>query len=281
MKQTPQVSTPLKHSSQVLTLEQITPQLDSTLRPDDILSTTHFPARPQRTHPCLMLCCGIPALCRRLKSKKRQIHPSPSDFYLPPLSPEKAEQKTLVLDLDETLVHSTYEAYADIDFVVTVKSGSKLGRVYVKKRPGLDEFLRRAAELYEVVVFTASLECYAGPVLDIIDPNHYISHRLFREHCILVKGEFVKDLSRLGRDMSKVVIIDVLPRQNSPNAYLLHPNNGFPIKSFISDSKDAELGEAFSLLREMSRAEDVTEFLFPHKNELIRRATIGNSSRTA
>jgi len=278
MKSAPHTTTPLKTSSAGLTLEQISPQFDSTLQQANLLSTSHFPTRRKRVNPCLVFCCGVVAFCGRFKAKRGRIRPSSN--YLPPLSPEKADQKTLVLDLDETLVHSTFDQIADADFVVTVKNGPRHGRVYVKKRPGLDEFLRRAAELYEVVVFTASLECYAGLVLDTIDPKHYISHRLFREHCVLVKGEYVKDLSRLGRDMSKVVIIDVSVRQNSPNAYLLHPDNGFPIKSFISDSRDAELGEAFSLLREMSRAEDVTEFLSPHKNNLIRRATIGFSPQT-
>lgn len=80
----------------------------------------------------------------------------------------------------------------------------------MKKRPGLDEFLQKSSELYEIVVFTASVEYYAGPVLDAIDRKRCISHRLYREHCVRVDGEFVKDLSRLGRDISKVVIIDVL-----------------------------------------------------------------------
>lgn len=271
-----------KSSSQSLTLEQITPQLDSTIRRRDLSAATHLAHRRKRTNCCTELCSAIGAICRRLHASNIRVEPAKVSVppLLPPQSPEKSGLKTLVLDLDETLVHSSFEKLLDADFVVNITKGPKRGRVYVKKRPGLNEFLRKAAELYEVVVFTASMECYAGPVLDVIDRKRRISHRLFREHCILVQGEYVKDLSRLGRELSKVVIIDVLVTQNSPTAYLLHPGNAFPIRSFISDTRDVELGEALGLLREMSRAEDVTQFLSPHKPELIRRATYGFSALT-
>jgi len=106
--------------------------------------------------------------------------PASTEYYLPAQSPEKARKKTLVLDLDETLVHSSMKRTVDADFVVDLTTSPMRVRVYVKKRPGLDEFLQNSAELYELVVFTASMECYAGPVLDILDQKHRISHRLYR-----------------------------------------------------------------------------------------------------
>lgn len=192
---------------------------------------------------------------------------------LPPQSPENEGKKTLVLDLDETLVHSSFEQIQDADLVVRVKIDSCVVPVYVKKRPGLDDFLKEAAEIYELVTFTASQATYADPVLNALDPLGYISHRLFREHCIYFNGEYVKDLSRLGRPISKIVLLDVTPRQNSPNAYLFHPNNGMPIRSFIDDAKDRELPEALRLLREMQHTPDVPSFLMPHLPILTRRAT--------
>lgn len=81
--------------------------------------------------------------------------------------------------------------------------------VYVIKRPGVDSFLKKMGEIYEVVVFTASLSKvsiaslrfsalnsitaqYADPVLDKLDIHHVVSHRLFRESCYNHKGNYVK-----------------------------------------------------------------------------------------
>lgn len=69
---------------------------------------------------------------------------------------------------------------------------------------------------YELTIFTASLSKYAEPLVDILDPEKLCSYRLFREHCTYMNNAFVKDLSRLGREMTDVIIVD-----NSPIAYLL------------------------------------------------------------
>jgi RNA polymerase II subunit A small phosphatase-like protein len=88
----------------------------------------------------------------------------------------------------------------------------------VTKRPGVDLFMERMAQHFEIVVFTASLSKYADPLLDILDKNKVVHHRLFREHCVFHNGHFVKDLSLLNRDLNRVIIVD-----NSPISYLLHP----------------------------------------------------------
>jgi RNA polymerase II subunit A small phosphatase-like protein len=128
---------------------------------------------------------------------------------LPPQAEDKVGKKTLVLDLDETLIHSSFTPIPNPDLVVSVLIDKKDVLVYVQKRPGVNEFLEQAAELYELVTFTASMKSYADPLLDQLDPHHCISHRLFREHCVYYNGEYVKDLSRLGREMSNIVILDV------------------------------------------------------------------------
>lgn len=130
-------------------------------------------------------------------------------ILLPPQAEDKVGKKTLVLDLDETLIHSSFTPIPNPDLVVSVLIDKKDVLVYVQKRPGVDEFLEQAAELYELVTFTASMKSYADPLLDQLDPQHCISHRLFREHCVYYNGEYVKDLSRLGREMSNIVILDV------------------------------------------------------------------------
>ena len=66
--------------------------------------------------------------------------------------------------------------------------------VYVAKRPGVDEFLTEMAKHYEIVIYTASLNKYADPLLDLLDPNRVIRCRLFRESCVYYEGNYVKDL---------------------------------------------------------------------------------------
>lgn len=83
-------------------------------------------------------------------------------------------------------------------------------------RPGVDQFLKKMHKHYELVIFTASLSKYADPLMDILDPQKLCAYKLFREHCTFMNNAFVKDLTRLGRPMTDVIIVD-----NSPIAYLL------------------------------------------------------------
>jgi RNA polymerase II subunit A small phosphatase-like protein len=92
------------------------------------------------------------------------------------------------------------------DYIVPVEIESQTHNVYVIKRPGVDNFLQKMGEIYEVVVFTASLSkvrtlrgenaaltCqYADPVLDMLDIHRVVRHRLFRESCYNHKGNYVK-----------------------------------------------------------------------------------------
>ena len=78
------------------------------------------------------------------------------------------------------------------DYVVPVEIDNQSHNVYVIKRPGVDTFLQKMGELYEVVIFTASLSKYADPVLDMLDIHKVIKHRLFRESCFNHKGNYVK-----------------------------------------------------------------------------------------
>jgi RNA polymerase II subunit A small phosphatase-like protein len=145
---------------------------------------------------------------------------------LPPQRLEFAGLKTLVLDLDETLVHSSFNPTSDPDIVVSVEIQGATYLAYAAKRPGVDMFLAHLADKFEVVIFTASLpkvqtRQYADPLIDFLDTYSVVSSRLFRDSCVLVNGNFVKDLSRLGRDLSQVVIIDVTSKAELPN--LLQP----------------------------------------------------------
>lgn len=94
----------------------------------------------------------------------------------PLLKPQRSDvkgRKTLVLDLDETLVHSSFKAPSGreppADIVLPVDIEGRICNVYVLVRPGCVKFLNEMAKHYEVVIFTASLSKYADPLMDIID----------------------------------------------------------------------------------------------------------------
>jgi RNA polymerase II subunit A small phosphatase-like protein len=164
------------------------------------------------------------------------------------------QKKTLVLDLDETLVHSSFKPVASADFIIPVEIDEQIHQVYVLKRPGVDHFMKRMGELFEVVVFTASLAKYADPVLDLLDRYKAVRVRLFREACVHHKGNYVKDLGRMGRDIRRIIIID-----NSPASYMFNPENAVPVESWFDDPNDDELSQLIPILEQMSRVDDVRD----------------------
>ncbi|PAV18803.1 NLI interacting factor [Pyrrhoderma noxium] len=177
---------------------------------------------------------------------------------LPPIAPQHVGKKCLVLDLDETLVHSSFKSIQHADYVVPVEIEYHWHNVYVIKRPGVDNFLRKMGEIYEVVVFTASLSKYADPVLDKLDVHNVVSHRLFRESCYNHKGNYVKDLSQLGRPVADTIILD-----NSPASYIFHPNNAVPVSSWFNDPHDTELTDLCPFLADLATVEDDLSFIYP------------------
>lgn len=179
---------------------------------------------------------------------------------LPALSKEHKGRKCLVLDLDETLVHSSFKLIHNADFVVPVEIEHQVHNVYVIKRPGVDQFMEKMGEIYEIVVFTASLSKYANPVLDMLDIHHVVHHRLFRESCYNHNGNYVKDLSMLGRPLEEIIILD-----NSPASYLFHPTNAVPVSSWFNDPHDTELVDLCPFLAELSEKDvgDVRGVLDP------------------
>uniref|UniRef100_U3JN62 FCP1 homology domain-containing protein n=1 Tax=Ficedula albicollis TaxID=59894 RepID=U3JN62_FICAL len=152
---------------------------------------------------------------------------------LPEIKPQDASKLCVVIDLDETLVHSSF-------------------KVYVLKRPHVDEFLQRMGELFECVLFTASLAKYADPVADLLDKWGAFRARLFRESCVFHRGNYVKDLSRLGRDLRRIIIVD-----NSPASYIFHPDNAVPVASWFDNMADTELLDLLPFFERLSKVEDV------------------------
>lgn len=171
----------------------------------------------------------------------------PQKALLGPIRPEHRGRKCLVLDLDETLVHSSFKILHQADFTIPVEIEGNYHNVYVIKRPGVDEFMKRVGELYEVVVFTASVSKYGDPLLDQLDIHKVVHHRLFRESCYNHQGNYVKDLSQVGRDLKDTIIID-----NSPTSYIFHPQHAVPISSWFSDAHDNELLDLIPVLEDLA-----------------------------
>ncbi|XP_046689623.1 CTD (carboxy-terminal domain, RNA polymerase II, polypeptide A) small phosphatase-like a isoform X2 [Silurus meridionalis] len=181
---------------------------------------------------------------------------SPAKYLLPEVSITDYGKNCVVIDLDETLVHSSFKPISNADFIVPVEIDGTVHQVYVLKRPHVDEFLQKMGELFECVLFTASLAKYADPVADLLDQWGVFRTRLFRESCVFHRGNYVKDLSRLGRQLSKVIIVD-----NSPASYIFHPENAVPVQSWFDDMTDTELLDLLPLFEGLSREQEVYSVL--------------------
>jgi CTD small phosphatase-like protein 2 len=179
-----------------------------------------------------------------------KVVPAP---YLPPLTEEKY---TLVLDLDETLIH-----YMEI--------GNE-GRLFV--RPYCQNFLQEMSKYYEVVIFTAALQDYADWALDQIDTGKWITHRLYRQHTMPSGTVFLKDLSRLGRDLTKTIIAD-----NVAENFSLQNDNGIFVKTWFDDPNDVMLESLAPLLREIvvRKVKDVRAALRNYRDQFLRQIIQG------
>ena len=183
-----------------------------------------------------------------------------SHNYLDPISdkllpdhPPHAEYipHTLVLDLDDTLINSNWKR-------------ERGWRVF--KRPGVDGFLKHMAQFYEMVIFTDQLMTYGDPIIERLDPTRYVSHRLYRESAQYKNGEYIRDLSKLNRDMGQILYISSKPRSAE-----LHPANVIPIKpwKYEDGSKDTALLDLMPFLESIVRlnVQDVRAVLESYKKE--------------
>ena len=168
---------------------------------------------------------------------------------LPPTQPgQYAPPYTLVLELDDLLVHSAWD----------YKKGWKTA-----KRPGLDYFLGYLSQYYEIVIFSRSSMAFAENTVAKLDPYHaFISYSLFKEVCRSKDGKLIKDLSLLNRDLSKVIIID--PDQD---CYSMQPENALPVEKWTG-AKDDGLIKLIPFLEYLatSHTKDVRETLATYKD---------------
>ena len=186
-----------------------------------------------------------------------------TDFF--PNKNFNPNKKTLVLDLDETLVHSSTEKPFpnQKNIILNLKIKNKPYKIYAILRPYLDFFLKEMSVYYNLYIFTASLSQYSTALLNILDKNRLIIRSFNREHCQYKFGLYFKDLSIFNIDYKNIIIID-----NNPVSYALNKSNGIPIQTWIDDPHDKELIKLIPLLKYLSKVDDVRIML----KKIINRA---------
>ncbi|KAF7332146.1 FCP1-like proteiny domain-containing protein [Mycena kentingensis (nom. inval.)] len=212
-------------------------QPPSTAPPAIVAESAPLPIPPP-------LLAEVSAGTSRSSTPPTTINTRRTPFHLP---------KTLVLDLDETLIHSTSRPLPSASsgffglgksqssgHMVEVVLGGHSTLYHVHKRPFADFFLRTVSGWYTLVIFTASMKEYADPIIDWLDAGRGIlEHRLFRDSCTqLPNGSYTKELSVVDSDLSRVCLID-----NSPISYRVNEgsSNGIPIEGWTHDPSDEAL----------------------------------------
>jgi len=175
-----------------------------------------------------------------------------------PRKPAHKDKKSIIFDLDETLIHCNESADVPSDVVLPIRfPHGEIIEAGINVRPYALEILKEVSQHFEVIVFTASHSCYANVVLDYLDPQgQYVHHRLFRESCVVTdEGVYVKDLRILGnRNLQDVVLVD-----NAAYSYGYQVENGIPIIPFYDNKEDQELKHLIPYIMSLSNVKDCRE----------------------
>ena len=185
------------------------------------------------------------------------------DTKVPYLKFPCKKEYTLILDLDETLI-----------CFKSSKNDENIGNIHI--RPGLEIFLEIIKEFYEIVIFTIGTREYANIILDLIEKKNntkYFDGRLYREHATKIGNKYIKDLSKIGRDISKTLIVD-----NNPHSFKFQHENGILISSYFGEkNNDKALVELQKLLIKIYKEKgDVRESIEKHKEEIIQKISFSD-----
>jgi len=168
------------------------------------------------------------------------------------------DKKTVIFDLDETLIHCNESTDMPSDVILPIRfPHGEIIEAGINIRPGAVEILKEISQHFEVIIFTASHSCYANVVLDYLDPhNQYIHHRLFRENCVVTEeGIYIKDLRILGnRNLADCVLVD-----NAAYSFGYQVENGIPCVPFYDNKEDQELMHLIPYLKSLAGVKDVRD----------------------
>ena len=187
-----------------------------------------------------------PVNLEQLKEKRKNI----------PRRKGYENKKTLIFDLDETLVHcceNTTTCSPTVILPVVFPTGETV-QAGINIRPYALECLREVKKDFEVFVFTASHPCYANVVLDYLDPKKELIHqRFFRDSCINMGGVFIKDLRIFAnRNLKDMIIVD-----NAAYSFAYQLDNGIPIVSWHDDPYDTELYNLMDYVKTLLVVDDI------------------------
>ncbi|KAM9357781.1 CTD small phosphatase-like protein 2-B [Symphorus nematophorus] len=192
-------------------------------------------------------------------------HSQPQIRDIPPKT-RSTPEATLVVDLEETLMFSSLNVIDEAEYTFYTAFQDHQYKVYMILRPHVKEFLQSMAKIYELFVYTCAKKEYAEKILNILDPQRKLfRHRLYQDDCACVLGHYIKDLSVLGRDLAKTVVLD-----NAPHTYPYHLMNTIPIKSWCGEPEDRELLKLIPSMEKLSTAEDFREVLKKRKDHFHR-----------
>ena len=190
-----------------------------------------------------------------------------SNIILPYIKTKNLKKYSLVIDLEETLLHFK-------------KDINNINEGLIDIRPGTIKFLDDISAFYELIIFNEGEKKYTDLLIDSLEENKiYFEHRLYREHIIIDSNDIVKDLIRIGRDLDKILIID-----NMEQNFKLQKDNGILIKSFygeedINHMNDNILEELAKILINIAKdGGDIRKGIIKYKNEIVKKVTLGNNN---
>ena len=186
--------------------------------------------------------------------KNTNFKPIPNPY----IRTKNNKEYSLVIDLEETLIHFKFDNVGE-------------DRGILRLRPGIKKFLDEVGKYYELIVFTTATQDYADVLIDAIEENKiYFEHRFYKEHATIIDYDFVKDLSKIGRPLDKIIIID-----NMSQKFRLQKENGIIIKAFWGeDNFDTALIELIPILVNIAKdGGDVRKGLIKYKDDIIKKVT--------
>ena len=170
-------------------------------------------------------------------------------------------KKLLILELDETLIHTSFVQVpnCDYDYKFNINFLERPVTVFVYKRPYLNEFLYQMSKYYNIIIYSSNVPEYSNPLIDKLDEEKVIYKRIYKDKKIELNGKLISDLTKLIYEYGKNIIII---SNNSLHSFINDSNNNtLPINSWNFKKSDDELIKLKSFLEFLSSVNDVRDYI--------------------